>query len=448
MKLLKRFFELTGNIAWSLAVVFTLMTAVTWLAARDAVLFIAPIALYVLAGCAILATTVATLAFVIERSEWLATRRTEARKDRTLAKNEARMAGIASDRAQMHLMAEGRMMAAAVRQMENGLIHPSALGEGAKFSSFPAQIINKIEAQAALPEPDNSLNFKAIATKALASRGAGRFIVYGGMHGGKTTLAKHTTKYAVNEIAKRRGGRVFVIDPHAPKTIWSDDVQVIGAGKDYGAIRRFLNWVIEDIDQRYEDGCGDDSRPLPAPHKPNFIICEEWCGVVGYLMAEKQWGNQDTQAMYMDARKAGWGYMLIVQEFTVGALGLQGKGNLLNGVEYFVTLEKNAITNTYHAKIGNSFKDKTPYDLITPGPFNGPLYYSAAEAQTEQAKANKYLTFDDLSFVVAESEPSRADTIRQLHEDGLSNQQIANHFGKASCSGRFYYEVKEALKGH
>jgi hypothetical protein len=444
IKFLQNSFKLTTAAAAFLSFLCLFAGTVTYLAATEAINTIAPIVIWIV----FILGVIVTAAIALDRVQWLLLRRAEFRRDQSLAKSAGQQASMQADREQMKLMFEGRLMAATVRQVEQNVLHAGQVGS-IGLTTFPARVINQIEAQLPAPIPtDNSLNFETVATKALASRGAGRFIVYGGMHGGKTTLAKHTTEYAINEIVKRQGGQVFVIDPHAPKTIWSDDVTVIGAGKDYGAIRRFLDWIIGDIDQRYIDGCGDDSRPLPAPHKPNFIICEEWCGVVGYLIAEKQWGNRDTQAIYMDARKAGWGYMLIVQEFTVGALGLQGKGNLLNGVEYFVTLEKNAITNTYHAKIGNSFKDKTPYDLITPGPFNGPLYYSAAEAQTEQAKANKYLTFDDLSFVVAESEPSRADTIRQLHEDGLSNQQIASHFGKASCSGRFYYEVKEALKGH
>jgi hypothetical protein len=147
-ELLERSFKLTGNIAALLAALLALAAAVTWIAARDAIAIAAPIIAWMFAVCAMLATAVATLAFVVERSEWLATRRAEARRDRTLAKNEAKQSDIASDRAQIHLVAEARMLSATVRQMERGMIHPAALGDG-KFSSFPAQIINQIEAHAA-----------------------------------------------------------------------------------------------------------------------------------------------------------------------------------------------------------------------------------------------------------------------------------------------------------
>ncbi|KKM15000.1 hypothetical protein LCGC14_1700520, partial [marine sediment metagenome] len=275
---------------------------------------------------------------------------------------------------------------------------------------------------------------------------------------GKTTLAKWTVQYAIQEIVRNQGGRVFIIDPHAPRVVWGDSLTVIGAGMDYRSIRAFLDHVKNDIKARYEAGCGDDSAPLPEPFKPNFIICEEWTGVVAELKSKKQWTDEDNRMFYMDSRKAGWGYFLVSHEHTVGSLGLQGMGNLLAGVEYFITLEKDAITGEHSAILGKSFKDKAAYDLITPGAFNGRMYYTADGAEGERSKTNKYLALappqpaedEDESILGLDVEPEangpdRADVIRRLHKDGLSNQEIAEHFGKTSCSGRFYYEVKSAL---
>jgi hypothetical protein len=225
------------------------------------------------------------------------------------------------------------------------------------------------------------------------------------MGSGKTTLAKHTARLAA-DIIGQRGGQVFIIDPHAPEVAWDDSVQVVGAGMDYESIRGFLNHVQSDVKARYKAGCGDDSRPLPKPYKPNFIICEEWTGVIFALRAMKLWSEEDIKTFYMDARKAGWGYLLVAHEHTTKALGLDRLGNLLSGVEYFITLERDAITERHSATLGRSFRDKDAYPLMTPGPFYGPMVYTPAEAATERTKSDKYLTFDDLTFTVAKPEPT------------------------------------------
>lgn len=258
------------------------------------------------------------------------------------------------------------------------------------LGAMPNRIVNQASNDG-LEAPAEVLHFSIVAQRALASRGAGRFIVFGSMDSGKTTLAKWTVQYAIQEIVRKQNGRIFIIDPHAPKIVWGDDLTVIGAGMDYKSIRAFLDYVKSDIKARYEAGCGNDSVPLPEPYRPNFIICEEWTGVIAELKSNKRWTDEDNRMFYMDSRKAGWGYLLVAHEKTVGALGLTGMGNLLAGVEYFVTLDKNAITNDYSAKLGSSFKDKNTYNLITPGPFNGRMYYSDVQARGERYKINKYL---------------------------------------------------------
>jgi hypothetical protein len=142
IRLLERGFKLTTGIAWITSAMLVTATAITWLAARDTITFLAPIIVYTLVGCAILAGAVATLAFIVERSDWLRSRRAELRRDRSLARLE-------SDRAIMHLRAEGRLLAATVRQVERGYIHPSTLND-AKFSAFPAAIARQID-QATTP---------------------------------------------------------------------------------------------------------------------------------------------------------------------------------------------------------------------------------------------------------------------------------------------------------
>ena len=421
-----------------------------WLAAREAILLVTPILVWSIGILLIAVSFIAAVSVCVWRLKWLGVRLAELNRDKVLA-------NIDSQRETMRFQAEGALISETIVQVRRGLIYPSRVGNEPRFAPFTTSAIkNDVPLLEAPPE---ALRFSTVAQKALSSRGAGRFIVFGSMDSGKTTLAKWTVQYAIQEIVRNQGGRVFIIDPHAPRVVWGDSLTVIGAGMDYRSIRAFLDHVKNDIRARYEAGCGDDSAPLPEPFKPNFIICEEWTGVIAELKSKKQWTDEDNRMFYMDSRKAGWGYFLVSHEHTVGSLGLQGMGNLLAGVEYFITLEKDAITGEHSAILGKSFKDKAAYDLITPGAFDGRMYYTADGAESERSKTNKYLALappppaEDESILGLDVEPEangpdradRADVIRRLHKDGLSNQEIAEHFGKTSCSGRFYYEVKSAL---
>jgi hypothetical protein len=380
--------EITDG-ANALTILILGMMALTWLAAREAVMIVAPILVW--ASGALLLIAALTVAYVfIERQ---LTTRVEIRRDRTIAKNQAILSDNEIVLSNLQAESEVLLIRSALVQIGRGRIFPAQLGDGIKFSAYPASIIKDADSAIPLIEASTAeaLHFSTVAQKALASRGAGRFIVFGSMDSGKTTLAKWTVQYAIQEIVKSQGGRVFIIDPHAPKVVWGDSLTVIGAGMDYRSIRAFLDYVKSDIKSRYEAGCGNDSAPLPEPYRPNFIICEEWTGVVAELKSNKQWTDDDNRMFYMDSRKAGWGYLLVAHEKTVGALGLTGMGNLLAGVEYFVTLDKNAITDEYSATLGSSFKDKNTYDLITPGAFNGRMYYNDVQVENERSKTNKYL---------------------------------------------------------
>lgn len=401
--------KITPNALIIISVGFAFFNLVMWIAAKSTIIFIAPFFVWSVAILAIAAAGVVTLTFCAWRLQWTSLKFAELRRDRTLTRNAGRQSDLEFDSAKDGRDQARRMIDAALVQIERGVIHPARLGDGVTFSSFPASIIN--QAVQDIPLPDGGLvtmNFETIARKALASRGAGRFILYGGADSGKTTLARHLISYAMFEIVQQRGGEIYIIDPHAPKVIWSKagrGLRVIGGGQNYASIRIFLDRVKANIRQRYADGCGDDSKPLPEPHRPMIIICEEWTGVIARLKADKKWDVTDNQAFYMDARKAGIGYLLVAHEKTTFALGLERMGGLLNGVEYFITLDKNAITGEHSAILGTSFKDKTPYTLITPGPFQGQEFYTPEQAVTERAKTGKYLMLAARS-ITTEQPPS------------------------------------------
>jgi len=432
--------EITAG-ANTLTILILAAMAMTWLAAREAVMIVAPILVWM--SGALLALAALAIAYIfIERQ---ITARAEIRRDRTIAKNQ----GILSDNeivlSNLRTESEALLIRAAAIQIGRGRIFPSQLGDGLKFSAYPASIIKDADSDVPLIEaPAEALHFSTVAQKALASRGAGRFIVFGGMDSGKTTLAKWTVQYAIQEIVRNQGGRVFIIDPHAPKVVWGDSLTVIGAGMDYKSIRAFLDHVKSDIKARYEAGCGDDTAPLPEPYRPNFIICEEWTGVVAELKAKKQWTDEDNRMFYMDSRKAGWGYLLVAHEKTVGALGLTGMGNLLAGVEYFVTLNKNAITCEHSATLGSGLRDKAAYDLITPGAFDGRMYYSDVQAEGERSKTHKYLALappppaEDESILGLDVEPENSEQ--------MTDKKIVDCYMETGSYGAAYRMLYELEK--
>jgi hypothetical protein len=133
--------SLVSKFSALLSVIFVFLAAVTWTAGQAAIMFVAPIVIYSLAGCSILAAGGAALTC----TEWFRLKRAELRRDRTMATNEASRDTLETERARMRLTAEGRLLAATVRQMEAGLIHAGQLGEGVKFSSFPAAVVKHIE---------------------------------------------------------------------------------------------------------------------------------------------------------------------------------------------------------------------------------------------------------------------------------------------------------------
>jgi hypothetical protein len=400
------------------------------ISANDALNTAMPWLVYAGVGLPIAAGFVWLASFAVIRYQMTWTRVTELVSTR-------KMAELDIAREELRIEANRTLAAAAIDQVRLGLIYPTDLIAG-RLSNLPATA--RVEQVAPMLEaPSNDIHFEAIARKALGSRGAGRFIAFGGMGSGKTTLAKHIVNYAIQEIAESRAGQVYVIDPHAPKIVWGDGLKVIGAGMDYEAIADFLDYTVADIKARYKAGCGDDSRSLPAPYKPNFIVCEEWAGVIAELQATKRWTPVHNRTFYQDARKAGIGFFLVAHEYTVNALGLQGVSNLLNGVEYFITLEKDAITDEYRATLGNGFRDKNAYNLITPGPFQGRMYYSSTQVESERQKTDKYLigppdTYTiDLSNFKAEPDEfersildaiDRATSYNELHQiikPGASN---------------------------
>lgn len=136
-----------------LSVVLFLFALVTWLAARETIAIIAPIAIIIL----FIFGLIVMAAVSLDRFQWFLLRRAEFRRDQSLADSARRQANYEADRHLMRLIFEGRTMSAVARRVENGQLLPGNIG-GVPVSTYPRWVADEIEA---LPAPiDNMLPSK------------------------------------------------------------------------------------------------------------------------------------------------------------------------------------------------------------------------------------------------------------------------------------------------
>lgn len=345
-KLLTLPFEAVTRLTLMASVILAFFSAVSWLAAKEAILIITPIVIFSFGIMAILAGLVALLSFIVVKTEWLvtrraelrrdtvvktewlATRRAELRRDRTMARNEARQSNIASNRAQVQMVAEARLLGATIKQVERGMIHPAALGDG-KFSSFPAKIINQIE-QAAVPlleAPPQPL-LPAIAN-------CDNVLIVGGRGSGKTTLLRHL------EIERLQRGQTIALDSHAVPGQWSG--QYVGAGRKYATIKSAMIALIDKMDSRHNErtrGC--DS------FKAIHTIIDEFTLLPGFLKKAADYNIQDYSfPMLTEGRKVEMTCLWGTHSDRAKPLGFEGVTDLKECFDVLVYLKK--VKGNYYA---------------------------------------------------------------------------------------------------
>jgi DNA segregation ATPase FtsK/SpoIIIE-like protein len=113
---------------------------VGYIVAYETLAIVVPPVLYVLAGVAILALLIGGVGGVLGLStigfEMVRTRLAQLRGQQVEFAASAQMA-----------ITEQELMRVTIKQIERGIIHAGKLATGTTFSSFPAQIINQIEAR-------------------------------------------------------------------------------------------------------------------------------------------------------------------------------------------------------------------------------------------------------------------------------------------------------------
>ncbi len=409
-----------------LTVTIIAVMSLTWLAAREAVMIVAPILVW--ASGALLLIAALTIAYIfIERQ---LTARAEIRRDRTIAKNQAILSdneiilsNLQTKSEAFRAESEALLIRSAVIQIGRGRIFPAQLGDGIKFSAFPASIIR--DADSDVPQ------LEAPMVELMPTiRGMENILIVGGTRTGKTTLLQHL------ESERIQAGKTIALDSHAVPGQWAG--QSIGAGREYGLIKNAMISLISLMDERHK------KRTVGVENfKEITTIIDEFTLLPGYLKAIDYNIQTYSFPMLTEGRKVKMCAMWGIHSDRAESLGMKGASDLRECFDVIIRLKK--VKGLYYAicDFGEG-KEEQKYEL--PGPFhsqNGSTKEILSLPEPEpEAEGDSIL---DLKVEPEPNEPDRADVIRRLHKDGLSNQEIAEHFGKTSCSGRFYYEVKAAL---
>lgn len=346
--------QIFGSTKDFLVTVLTL-TATTVVAllilAKDAVLTIAPIVTYALGGLVVLLAGVIVFVLSADQIEAYWTRRAERKRDRVLARNEAAESDLSLERTQYYTLFERALMSGQVRQLYDGKIFGSELGE-AKFAAHTTGIATMNETPLlGAPLPKLSLLLPK----------AQRILIAGGQNSGKTTVCQWIAYY------KLQAGRVIVIDSHATPARWPGGCEVIGAGRDYDRIEALLKWMMREMDRRFKEQA--QGTVPERGHEIISIVSDEWTILPEVIKNVDQY----TTPLLTETRKAGFDFYLAAHDTTVEALGIRGKGGLRKAFDFAVLCDYDFPTTDHHTyvnfmKAGRvSEKDNVEYE--SPGPF-------------------------------------------------------------------------------
>lgn len=401
------------------------------------------------------------------------------KRDRIREANEARQARIQSNRMQMHLVAEGRMMAAAIRQIENGLILPTELGEGAKFSSFPASVIKQVENEVPLLEAAKPLPAKVELTQLMTNRPSLNSLILGVSEGDEVVRdsLKSLTHIAIAG-STRWGKSIFiqmllyqiVMAEEATKLYLADlgATSFIDFGLPYASTlletEQMVSQVMGETEARkklYEaTGRGikslDMYNSVTGENLPHIImIIDEAL----YLMTKSKVVKENLEIAVSWAAKYGITCLIVSQDWKSDVIGTATRNNFSSRFQ-FLAEDKTQSDVLIRGSGAHNIKNKGRCFSRLPG--NRKIielqtpYISEGEimAIAPHIKGKTDKGFQDpagLTFVVGEPkpepEPDQADVIKLLYSEGLTKTQIAQHLGYKSNSGSIFHTIKAALGG-
>lgn len=172
---------------------------------------------------------------------------------------------------------------------------------------------------------------------------AERVLIKGASDAGKTELLKN--------IASRSKG-VIILDPHFTPGVWPvSSQQVIGAGRNYKAIEKFLDRLMIELDERYRQ------RALGVTQfKPLTVIIDEFQSV----REECKNAGKDLSTLIRESRKVGFRLFIGSHSELVKALGLEGQGDIRDGL-LIVRLSIDQVNKRRICKIDDGSGEKEAY---------------------------------------------------------------------------------------
>jgi hypothetical protein len=235
-------------------------------------------------------------------------------------------------------------------------------------------------------------------------------IVVGAMDAGKTTVL-----HWIIEEYNRRQAKVLVLDPHASPDKWPG-ATVVGAGRNFAEITHTLDGLVRLMNHRYDDIAQGKVRE--GQHPPIVVVADEWMAINKYC------DNADElmAALLTESRKAALRVYVGSHSRRVKSLGVDGKGDLLDGVAFIL------LRNDGHRR----WAEIETYDGET-------------KHRTEAILPGEYRVLDADTADVVEEELSQALTVMPndeelqilaLHAAGKSKREITETvWGK---HGKFY----------
>jgi len=201
-----------------------------------------------------------------------------------------------------------------IRQAESGYLHPVNLLDA---SLTPRKNVKEFLPPLALPEPYQNNLLDSLER-------VDRILVVGGMGAGKTTLLMHLVEQ------RNQRSKVVVIDTHSAPNKWLvPGNRVIGAARDYSQVESFLEYLSEEMNNRYQDIAA--GKVAERGHEILTIIADEWTLLPQKLPHLKP----HIDSILTEGRKAGIDMILCAHDSTVESLGIKGKAGLKKAFSAF-----------------------------------------------------------------------------------------------------------------
>lgn len=140
---------------------------------------------------------------------------------------------------------------------------------------------------------------------------AERVLFEGPPDAGKTTLCLHVASRSQN---------VIIIDPHNEPDKWPADTRIIGGGRNFGQILKFIDWMVEELDRRAQMANQGDKNFVPIT-----IIIDELPTLI--LNCGKD-VSKKLAMMIIESRKFKFRVFIGAQSKLLKLLGLEGMGDV------------------------------------------------------------------------------------------------------------------------